>query len=155
MEALAQALDYDLDEHGVTLIDAKNSGAPVPFAALSRALRIPWIAVLDGDDGGTDVLKRMRKRGFDPVELGRRYRMHEAGDLERQFVKDLGQALGPLAEACEVDSNLEGRRPLKTLHRAPPRLSALLSERVRSDRSFSRYLPEAFRTAIKDLRKLT
>lgn len=155
VEALAQALDYDLDEHGVTLIDAKNSGDPVHLAALARALRIPWIAVFDGDTGGTDVLKRMRKRGFDPLELRRRYRMHAAGDLEQQLVRGLGQEVRPLAEACRVDPNLEGRSLAKSFHRTQPRLSALLAERVRDDRSFTQYLPEAFRTAIKDLRELT
>ena len=155
LEALAQAPDYDLDEHDVTLIDAKNSGDPVHLAALARALRIPWIAVFDGDTGGTDVVKRMRKRGFDAGELGRRYRMHEAGDLEQQLVKDLGQEARPLAEACRVDPNLEGRILAKSFHRTQPRLSTLLAERVRNDRSFKQYLAEAFRTAIKDLRELT
>ena len=117
VEALAQALDYDLDEHGVTLIDAKNGGDPVSFAALARALRIPWIAVFDRDDEGNRVLKRLRKRGFDPEELQRRYRMHEAGNLEQQPVKDLGRELEPLARACGVDPNLEGRSLAAELHR--------------------------------------
>ena len=113
------------------------------------------IAAFDGDDRGTDVLKRMRKLGFDEEELGRRYRMHEAGDLERQLVKDLGRALGPLAEACEVDPNLEGRSLAQSLHRKQPRLSALPAESVRDNRFFTQYLPEAFQTAIKDPGELT
>ena len=154
VEALAQALDYDLDEHGVALIDAKNSGDPVSFAALARALRIPWAAVFDCDRGGNDVMAGMRKRGFDQDEL-RRCRMHEAGGLERQLVKDLGPELEPLAQACGVNPNLEGSRLVKKLHDKQPRLSALLAERVRNDRSFARYLPLAFRAAINDLREFT
>ena len=154
VEALAQALDYDLDEHGVTLIDAKNSGDPVSFAALARALRIPWVAVFDRDRGGNDIMAGMRNRGFDQEEL-RRCRMHEAGGLERQLVKDLGRELEPLAQACGVDPNREGSRLVKKLHRKQPRLSALLAERVRNDRSFAQYLPAAFRAAINDLRGLT
>ena len=155
VEALAQALDYDLDEHGVTLIDAKNGGDPVSFAALARALRIPWIAVFDRDDEGNKVLKRLRKRGFDPADLQRRYRMHEAGNLEQQLVKDLGRELEPLARACGVDPNLEGRSLAEELHREWVQLSALLAERVQDDRSFTQYLPAAFRAAINDLRELT
>ena len=154
VEALAQALDYDLDEHGVALIDAKNSGDPVSFAALARALRIPWAAVFDCDRGGNDVMAGMRKRGFDQDEL-RRCRMHEAGGLERQLVKDLGPELEPLAQACGVNPNLEGSRLVKKLHDKQPRLSALLAERVRNDRSFARYLPLAFRASINDLREFT
>ena len=155
VEALAQALDYDLDEHGVTLIDAKNGGDPFSFVVLARALSIPWIAVLDRDVEGNKVLERLRKRGFDPEELRRRYRMHEAGSLEKQLVKDLGRELGPLARECGVDPNLEGSSLAKELHREWARLSALLAERVRNDRSFTQYLPPAFRAAINDLRELT
>lgn len=52
VNALARALDYDLDQHGVAVIDAQNNGNPVTFAALARALAIPWLAVFDGDDQG-------------------------------------------------------------------------------------------------------
>lgn len=153
VEALAQALDYDLDEHGVTLIDAKSSGDPVSFAALARALRIPWVAVFDRDRGGNDVMAGMQKRGFDHEEL-RRCRMHEAGGLERQLVKDLGPELEPLARECGIDPNLKQSRLVKKLHDEQPHFSALLAERVRNDRSFTRYLPAAFRAAINDLRGL-
>jgi predicted ATP-dependent endonuclease of OLD family len=51
VHALARQLGYDLDEHGVSVIDAVNNGHPATFAVLARALGIPWLAVLDGDDG--------------------------------------------------------------------------------------------------------
>ena len=155
VEALAQALDYDLDEHGVTLIDAKNGGDPVSFAALARALRIPWVAVFDRDEEGNKVLKRLQKRGFDPAELRHRYRVHEAGNLEQQLVKDLGREMGPMTRECGIDPNLEERSLAEELHREWARLSALLAEKVRNDRSFTQYLPAAFRAAINDLRGLT
>ena len=74
----------------------------------------------------------MRRRGFHPVELWSR-----------------------LARECGVGPNLEGRSLTEKLHREWARLSALLAERVCNDRSFTQYLPAAFRAAINDLRGLT
>ena len=81
--------------------------------------------------------------------------MHEAGNLEKQLVNDLGRELGPLAQACGVDPHLEGSSLAKELHREWARLSTLLAQRARNDRSFTQYLPAAFRAAINDLRGLT
>ena len=52
VHAMACALGYDLDRHGVAVIDAQNNGSPAIFAALARALSIPWLAVFDGDQAG-------------------------------------------------------------------------------------------------------
>ena len=97
----------------------------------------------------------MRKSGFDPAELWRRYRMHGAGNLEQQLVQDLGPELEPLARACGIDPNLEGKSMAEELHEKRAQRSALLAERVRNDRSFTQYLPAAFRAAINDLGGLT
>jgi putative ATP-dependent endonuclease of the OLD family len=43
VHALGRSLGYDLDEHGVSVIDAQNNGNPAIFAALARALGIPWL----------------------------------------------------------------------------------------------------------------
>lgn len=156
VEALAQALDYDLDEHGVTLIDAQNNGNPAAFAALARALGIPWLAVFDGDRAGREFQASILNRGFDADEVQRRCRMHEAGNLERQLVRDLGDELESFAKQVGCDPNLEEDNLVESLHEdAQPRLSALLAERVRNDSSFAQHLPEAFKTAIEELRGVT
>ena len=156
VEALARALGYDLDEHGVTLIDAQNNGNPAAFAALARALGIPWIAVFDGDRAGQEFKVSIRNRGFDVEEVERRCRMHDAGDLEQQLIRDLGNNLDSFVKEVGCDPTLEGDDLASVLHKkAQPRLSALLAERVRNEDSFAQYLPEAFRVAINDLRELT
>lgn len=82
--------------------------------------------------------------------------MHEAGNLERQLVRDLGDELESLVTNVGCDPNLEEDNLVESLHEdAQPRLSALLAERVRNGSSFARRLPEAFKTAIEDLRGLT
>ena len=68
VHALARALGYDLDEHGVSVIDAQNNGNPDTFAALARALAIPWLAVFDGDAAG----RGLRRRDHQPWLHGNR-----------------------------------------------------------------------------------
>ena len=156
VEALAQALDYDLDEHGVTVVDAQNNGNPAAFAALARALGIPWLAVFDGDRAGREFQASILKRGFDADEVQRRCRMHEAATLDRELVRDLGDELESFVTKVGCDPNLEEDNLVESLHEdAQPRLSALLAERVRNGSSFARRLPEAFKTAIEESRGLT
>ena len=92
VHAVAHALDYDLDQHGVSVVDAQNNGSPATFAALARALGIPWLAVFDGDDAGQEFVRAIANRGFSAEELNHRCRTHAAGDLEAQLVAD---GLGP------------------------------------------------------------
>jgi putative ATP-dependent endonuclease of the OLD family len=73
VHALARALGYDLDEHGVAVIDAVNNGNPATFAVLARALSIPWLAVFDGDPAGVGYCDSIGNRHFSPaVEEERR-----------------------------------------------------------------------------------
>ena len=94
VQAIAHALDYDFDRHGVAVVDVQNNGNPATFAALARALSIPWLAVFDGDKGGEKLIKQIKKRGFNEAELRKRCRQHSDGALEAQLVADgLGSEL--------------------------------------------------------------
>ncbi len=158
MHAMARALNYDLDAHGVSVIDAKNNGNPAVFAALARALGIPWLAVFDGDRGGKGYVKAIAKRGFSDAERLERCRTHSAGDLEAQLVSDgLGTELrGILSELGlhevlsfddeELVNRLRGR---KTAY------AAALAARMRADSSLAQRGPEAFRWAVQQLRSLS
>ena len=156
--AIARGLDYDLDEHGVSVIDAQNNGSPEAFAVLARALAIPWLAVFDGDDKGYSYLNSLKNRGFDSEEIDRRCRTHGAGDLEGQFLAD---GLGP--EVCEVLSELgvesaskmEEDELLRLLREKKTAYAALLAVRIAADPSMARRAPRAFRDAIHQLRGLT
>ena len=86
--ALARELGYDLDEHGISLIDAVNNGNPAIFAVLARALDIPWLAVFDGDGAGERYIQSIIKRGFDSAFVNQRCRKHTAGNLEEQLLAD-------------------------------------------------------------------
>ena len=88
IHALARALDYDLDKHGVSVIDAVNNGHPATFAALARALGIPWRAVFDGDAAGQEYVRAIAERDFPTAEVHRRCSTLPAGTLEQQLLAD-------------------------------------------------------------------
>ena len=158
VHALADAMGYDLDSHGVSVIDAQNNGNPATFAALARALDIPWLAVFDGDDEGKGYVDDIAKRGFPPQELMRRCRTHEADDLEAQLVangldpelREILKELGVQGAADLTNDELLARMKQKKVGCA-----ALLAVRLREDPDSALRAPAAFRTAIEQLPGLT
>ena len=158
VHALASALEYDLDAHGVSVIDAQNNGSPATFAALARALEIPWLGVFDGDGGGRGLVDAIAKRGFSRDELRRRCRTHEAGNLERQLLadglgaelraalSDVGVARAAELEDGEVETALGG-------HKAA--YAAALSKVLRRNSDLARRALPTFRWAVEQLPGLT
>ena len=158
VHALAQALNYDLDQHGVAVIDAQNNGNPTTFTVLARALEIPWLAVFDGDAAGRNYRDGISGRGFGDDEMERRCRIHSDGDLEAQLLAD---GLGP--ELREILSHLgvpdaenigDDQLPARLRERKAD-YAALLADRFRNDASVTARAPVAFRDAIKRLPGLT
>lgn len=158
VHALAQALNYDFDQHGVAVIDAQNNGNPTTFAALARALAIPWLAVFDGDAAGWDYVDGIRKRGFSDDEVSHRCRTHSAGDLEAQLVAD---GLGPVVREILSGLNVSGARELGAgalpalLREHKTTCAAALAARIRADTDVAQRAPAAFRDAILNLRSLS
>ncbi len=158
VHALAHSMGYDLDEHGVSVIDAQNNGKPETFAVLARALGIPWLAVFDGDDAGKGYVERIGKRGFSNEELRRRCRTHGSGGLEAQLVTD---GLGPelreiLAELGEQNAHDFEEQALQArLGKYKTAYAATLAARLRADATLAERAPEEFRKAVRDLRGLT
>ena len=157
VHAVAHALDYDLDQHGVSVIDAQNNGKPATFAALARALDIPWLAVFDGDQAGQQYVQAIANRGVLAEEVDRRCRTHAAGDLEAQLVAD---GLGPELREVLAASGIEDAHALNDddlvvrLRASKTAYAAEFAARIRRDMVFAQQAPEAFRTAIDQLRGL-
>ena len=157
VHALAHTMGYDLDTHGVSVIDAINNGNPSTFAILARAFGIPWLAVFDNDQGGNNCVTSISNRGFNHQEIGARCRLHESGDLEQQLV---ASGLGP--ELRQILKELTGRDTaelpdgelISKLRGTKTSYAALLAIRIREDADLIPRTPAAFRTAIKDLRGL-
>ncbi len=158
IHALAQAMDYKLDEHGVSVIDAQNNGNPATFAALARALDIPWLAVFDGDDAGRGYVEDIRRRGFDDTDVETRCRTHPDGDLEAQIVADgLGRVLRDILTELNVSHarTLPDKDLPEQLRFKKTAYAAALAARVRTDPNLAQRTPAAFRAAIEQLRRLT
>lgn len=158
VHALARQLGYDLDEHGVSLIDAQNNGNPETFAVLARALGIPWLAVFDGDDAGQGYVQSIAARDFDAAEVARRCRTLANGHLEDQLLAD---GLEPelrsiLRDLGQVDADTIDRATLETrLANNKTGYAAELAARIRDDNALALRMPQAFRDAIAELRGLT
>ena len=158
VHAIAHALDYDLDQHGVSVVDAQNNGHPATFAALARALDIPWLAVFDGDDAGRQFVEAIANRGFSSGEMSQRCRTHAAGDLEAQLVADgLGTELREVLAALGVRDahTLNDADLVAHLRDNKVAYAAGIAARVRRDAGLAQRTPEAFRAAIGQLRGLT
>ena len=159
VHAIAHGLDYDLDRHGVSVIDAQNNGNPATFAALARALDIPWLAVFDGDQAGLNYVKAILNRGFPEAEVAHRCGTHDAGDLEAQLLADgLGPELRAALAAVGVSNTQRlGEDALLSELRDGKKIAcaAELSTRFRADTALAQRGPTAFRDAIGRLRSLT
>lgn len=155
VHAVAHALGYDLDQHGVSVIDAQNNGNPATFAALARALDIPWLAVFDGDRAGRAHVQAIEKRTSGDTESLMRCRIHPAGDLEAQLVADgLGPELREILAALNVQDarQLNDDALVECLRNRKTACAAEFAARVHNDTDLARRAPEAFCDAIEQLR---
>jgi len=155
---IGSGLGYDLDAHGVAVIDFQNNGNPVCFAVLARALGIPWLAVVDGDQAGREYIAQIERRGFDAAEVARRCSVLPAGTLEQQLLADGLQAelkailveLGEKAAPSFNDAALQ-----KRLEADKVAYAAILRRRCIGDAALTGRMPEAFRKAVISLKGLT
>jgi putative ATP-dependent endonuclease of OLD family len=158
VHGLGHGLDYDLDEHGVSVIDAQNNGSPETFAALARALGIPWLAVLDGDQAGLGYVRNIAARDFDEAFVTERCKTLPSGTLEQQLLADgleadLRQVLLSVGHA---DAMTMDRPTLeRCLDKHKTRYAAELAARIAANSALALRMPQMFRDAIMSLRGLT
>lgn len=156
--ALGRALAYDLDEHGVSVIDAKNSGDPAKFAILARALGIPWVAMFDGDNAGQGYVRAISAREFSAEEVALRCRCLPAATLEQQLIDDgLGRTLRQILTDLGVQNalTLTDEQLKAELEKRKTAYAAELSKIVETDADVAAMMPGVFREAINSLRDLT
>jgi putative ATP-dependent endonuclease of the OLD family len=158
MHAIGRELGYDLDEHGVAVIDAKNNGNPATFAALARALSIPWLAVFDGDAAGQQYCQSIQARNFDPTFVSARCGRLAAGELEEQLIADgleseLKRALQQIGVANAATADPTALLTMLRGHKTA--YSAELASMMRGNAALAQRMPQPFRDAIAALRGLT
>lgn len=157
MHALGRQLGYDLDEHGVSVIDSVNNGNPATFAALARAFGIPWLALLDGDDEGQRYVTAIAKRGFHANVIAERCRTHPAGTMEQQLFADgLEPELRGIAQLWSADAaTMTSDDLLKYVETCKTAVAAELAERLATDSSLAARMPKVFRDGIAALKGLS
>ncbi|WP_377807947.1 AAA family ATPase (plasmid) [Azospirillum sp. A29] len=155
---IGAGLGYNLDEHGVSVIDIKNNGNASCFAALARALGIPWVAVFDGDDAGQGYVREIQKRGFSAVETDRRCACLPEANLEAQLIKDGLQAeLKEILDELGVKEalTLDDEALLVKLTSTKSAYAAALGRRCARDPALTARMPAAYRDAIGALKGLS
>ena len=157
VHALARRLGYDLDEHGVSVIDAMNNGHPATFAALARALGIPWLAVFDGDQAGREYVRAITDRGFESTVVAERCKTLPAGNLEQQLLADgLEPELRAILQSIGQADSLTIDRPTLEIRLKKSKIvcAAELAACVGADEALAPRMPQLFREAIATLRGL-
>jgi putative ATP-dependent endonuclease of OLD family len=158
LHSMARAVGYDLDAHGVSVIDAQNNGNPAIFAALARALGIPWIAVFDGDQAGHGYIADIAARHFEAAEVAERCSTLSHPNLEEQLLADgLEYELRRALQTCGFPDALTiPQGEIKAaLDKNKTRYSAALAAQIDLDPALAHRMPESFRNALVALRGLT
>ena len=156
LHALGVALEYDLDQHGVAVIDFQNNGSPAVYAGLADALEIPWNMIVDGDDESQKFRRQLLKRGFTEDDINRHVSSLPApNDLEDQLIADGHENL-----LREILTNIQGERAKTcTLHEFKKRLkntkTAYMTElapMVAGNAVLALKMPEPFVKSIEELK---
>jgi putative ATP-dependent endonuclease of OLD family len=157
VHGMAKAMNFDLDEHGVAVIDFANNGNCGMFAALARALGFPWTMVVDGDLAGNQYIDSVLARNFTPAEVAQLTRQIAGRTLEHQLVAD---GLQPELKAILIAQGVPGVAAMDdasliaTLSGDKCVYAAELAEQCAASLRLTQRMPLAIREAIETLRGL-
>lgn len=156
LKALGEILDYDLDQHGVSVIDFQNNGNATIYAALADGFEIPWRMVSDGDGESEKFKRQLVKKGFNDSDLVTHLSTlpvpnsledqlladgHE--NLLREILRDTGIAN---AMTCSIDDFKRMLKNKKTVYMSH------LATMVAQDAVLAAKMPSPFITLIEDLK---
>ena len=157
VHAMATAMDFDLDEHGVSVIDVKNNGRADTFAVLASALGIPWHAAFDNDEEGREYINSIKGCGFEESEIKLRCDTHPAGDLEKQVLADgLGPEVRDALDRLGVRNagDLGDEEVLRQLSKNKTSYAAILASMIADRPGLLERCPATFRAAIRKLEEV-
>ncbi|MCY4001131.1 MAG: AAA family ATPase [Bacteroidetes bacterium] len=154
VHAIAHFLHYDLDQHGISVIDAKNNGSPQAFVQLASALNIPWQAVFDGDQSGKQYIQNIKNLDCTPDLIIDQCHLHQAGALEDQLVSDgFHSVLHKILTGLGVRNSeeLSNMKIVELLKRKKSEYSPIFAQMIRSHVTIADDQLVAFQTAIRNL----
>jgi len=148
VHAIAKALAWPLDEHGVTVIDFQQSGNAGIYPALADAFGIPWNMIVDGDAESEKFRQQIMDRGYNEDDLKLQFTMHpKPQDLEDNLValghepllrKILAQIQGKTALTCPTAEFMARLKNKKTGY------MSTLAPMVAADQVLAAKMPKAF-----------
>jgi putative ATP-dependent endonuclease of OLD family len=144
INAIAAAMQWPLDAHGVSVIDFQNCGSPGVYVALAEALQIPWHMIADGDAAGDDFYEQIVGRGFLPTDLVSRFdRLPTPNGLEDQLIADGNEIL--LREIMSKEFARAGNSDFSAwLKNRKTDYMTRLAPRVASDLTLAKKMPGPF-----------
>jgi putative ATP-dependent endonuclease of OLD family len=156
VHALGRALGWNLDSHGVSVIDFQQSGSAGIYPALAEAFGIPWHMIVDGDGESAKFKQQILSRGFIEADLsGRFFTLPAPQDLEDSLLADgheemlreiLAGISGRSALTCPLDEFRARLKNRKTGY------MSVLAPRVASDPALAVRMPAPFVGLINTLR---
>ena len=157
MAAAAELLDYSFDSNGVSIIDSQNCGSPGGFAALARAFGFPWAALFDGDGGGNDCVRNIKKQGFGKNFMTKAVLQFPAKtDLEAALVGSLPQAVTDtiLVELKKYDgkSAISNKRRIELFRNHKILVATKVGEQIRSGKVAESDLPKEVVSVVNFLK---
>ena len=148
VQAVAQALELPLDDHGISVIDFQQGGNAGIFPTLADAFEIPWDMILDNDRHIENFRNQIRKRGFDQHEIDQRVVPLPDGDIECQLIADGHEQILCEILGCSSPANLRER-----MKESKVQYASALSRRVAKDRNLARRMPKPIVDLVSRLRR--
>lgn len=158
LKALGEINGYDLDQHGVAVIDFQNNGNAGIYPSLAEAFDIPWHMVTDGDAESNQFRKQLIERGFDDKNLADHFStLPTPNNLEDQLLADghetlLRQILIDIGVSNAGSCTLEDFK--KKLKNKKTAYMSRLAPMVSKDALLASQMPKAFIDVIKSLKAI-
>jgi len=152
---LGRALGYELDTHGISVIDFRNNGHLGAYCSLAEAFGIPWFVLVDGDKA-KEYRKEIIKRGFVENDLQNRLAALSEPNLEEQLLKD-----GHEHRLRSILKSLDFRDALtmpvdefkKCLGNKKTTYMAVLVKEISDDPGLAEQMPAPFVQMIRNLKE--
>jgi putative ATP-dependent endonuclease of OLD family len=156
IRAIADALQWSLDAHGVTVIDFQQSGSAGIYPALAEVFAIPWDMITDGDDASEKFRGQILDRGFREPDLAPHFTtLPSPCTLEEQLIQDghepilreiMHEIAGGDARTCPPDQFLTRLKKRKTEYMSK------LAPRIVASPDLARRMPAPFVNLINRLK---
>lgn len=158
VQGLATLMGYDLNSHGVSIIDYRNNGSAGPFVALARALQIPWVALVDNDPQGESSKREIVNLGVDADTMAARVVQFDVGGLEdallsaghEAILRDILKNSLQYADADTVDD----ARIRVYLDNNKVDVAMRFADRMRADHNLAQNAPPRLRELVGKIRDL-